>query len=248
MRLTKREILVFRENRIANCKETSLQVRNNWVPTQVLTHTAVLLWATYFTFVSLGFLTCNWTNHASSVTCIIWRSSVSGKIVPTLLLPQYLLQHAGFRASVQTLMTDWLTDWLIYLFIIYLASAHCIGQNFLMENQLQTHISLPHPQVQTQLCSSFWKRGGKALNGSSIQTIGWAGMQSASGMSRIRVSGSARLPSYFLIFELLGVRSCSDSFSYAAALRFNTLFHHWRPKLFFDASYKQRKQRKTLVN
>lgn len=149
MRLTKREILVFRENRIANCKETSLQVRNNWVPTQVLTHTAVLLWATYFTFVSLGFLTCNWTNHASSVTGVIWHSSVSGKIVPTLLLPQYLLQHAGFRASVQTLMTDWLTDRLTDLFIYYLFSQCSLHRTELSDGEPATNPHKPPPSPGT---------------------------------------------------------------------------------------------------
>ena len=80
-----------------------------------------------------------------------------------LWLPQHLLLQCACFQSLSVAPGN------------FFVRVHCLGQNSLMQSHLHIHTSHTPPPVQTQLCSSFWKRGGRALNSSSSPTTGWVG-------------------------------------------------------------------------
>lgn len=146
-------ILVITENRMANWKETSLEVRKKLITTLALPliilcyleQTALLLWASGCCFV-LFFFVCKWINNIYQAQL---RYSVNGKAVPSLWLPQHLLLQSACFLSLSVAPGN------------FFVRVHCLEENSLMRSHLHTTQATHSPQYRP----SFAPASGKGEEG-----------------------------------------------------------------------------------
>lgn len=144
-------ILVITKNRMANWKETSLEVRKNWLP---VWHCLLLFCVTlskllYFcepqVCFCFFFFVCKWINIYQAQL----GYSVNAKAVPSLWLPQHLLLQSACFLSLSVAPGN------------FFVRVHCLEENSLMRSHLHTTQATHSPQYRP----SFAPASGKGEEG-----------------------------------------------------------------------------------